>query len=163
MCIRDSYVAEFNTTFQNLKHVQNDEKIVPVTLIWAGDSWQIKEQGRVHVTEEYTVTFNAYGGFPTPDEQHVKSGEKAVLPVAPTLKGYTFAFWYLGEDEQNATAYDFNTPVTENITLTAKWNINKYTVTFNSYGGSKVDPQVVEYGLYAQEPEEPTLKGFTFA
>ena len=159
----ERYVAEFNTTFQNLKHVQNDEKIVPVTLIWAGDSWQIKEQGRVHVTEEYTVTFNAYGGFPTPDEQHVKSGEKAVLPVAPTLKGYTFAFWYLGEDEQNATAYDFNTPVTENITLTAKWNINKYTVTFNSYGGSKVDPQVVEYGLYAQEPEEPTLKGFTFA
>ena len=161
--VPDLYVAAFNTTFQNLKHVQNDEQIVPVTLIWAGDSWQIKEQGRVHVTEEYTVTFNAYGGFPTPDEQHVKSGEKAVLPVAPTLKGYTFAFWYLGEDEQNATAYDFNTPVTENITLTAKWNINKYTVTFNSYGGSKVDPQVVEYGLYAQEPEEPTLKGFTFA
>mgnify|MGYP000592193128 CR=1 FL=1 len=159
----DPYVAEFNTTFQNLKHVQNDEKIVPVTLIWVGDSWQLKTQGRVHVTEEYTVTFNAYGGFPTPDEQHVKSGEKAVLPVEPTLKGYTFAFWYLGEDEQNATAYDFNTPVTENITLTAKWNINKYTVTFNSYGGSKVDPQVVEYGLYAQEPEEPTLKGFTFA
>lgn len=159
----DPYVAEFNNTFPNPKHVQNNEKIVPVTLIWVGGSWQIKEQGRVHVTEEYTVTFNAYGGFPTPDEQHVKSGEKAVLPVEPTLKGYTFAFWYLGEDEQNATAYDFDTPVTENITLTAKWNINKYTVTFNSYGGSKVDPQVVEYGLYAQEPEEPTLKGFTFA
>ena len=159
----ERYVAAFNTTFQNLKHVQNDEKIVPVTLIWAGDSWQLKTQGRVHVTEEYTVTYNAYGGFPTPDEQHVKSGEKAVLPVEPTLKGYTFAFWYLGEDEQNATAYDFDTPVTENITLTAKWEINKYTVTFDSYGGSKVDPQVVEYGLYAQEPEEPTLKGFTFA
>ena len=159
----DPYVAEFNNTFPNPKHVQNDEKIVPVTLIWVGGSWQLKTQGRVHVTEVYTVTFNAYGGFPTPDEQHVKSGEKAVLPVAPTLKGYTFAFWYLGEDEQNATAYDFDTPVTENITLTAKWNINKYTVTFNSYGGSKVDPQVVEYGLYAQEPEEPTLKGFTFA
>ena len=160
----DPYVAEFNTTFQNLKHVQNDEKIVPVTLIWAGDSWQLKTQGRVHVTEEYTVTFNAYGGFPTPDEQHVKSGEKAVLPVEPTLKGYTFAFWYLGEDEQNATAYDFDTPVTENITLTAKWNINKYTVTFNSYGGTPVPPaQEVEYGLTATKPADPTLKGYTFA
>ena len=160
----DLYVAAFNTTFQNLKHVQNDEKIVPVTLIWAGDSWQLKTQGRVHVTEEYTVTFNAYGGFPTPDEQHVKSGEKAVLPVEPTLKGYTFAFWYLGEDEQNATAYDFDTPVTENITLTAKWNINKYTVTFNSYGGTPVPPvQEVEYGLTATKPAEPTLKGYTFA
>ena len=55
--VPDLYVAEFNTTFQNLKHVQNDEKIVPVTLIWAGGSWQIKTQGRVHVTEEYTVTY----------------------------------------------------------------------------------------------------------
>ena len=162
--VPDLYVAEFNTTFQNLKHVQNDEQIVPVTLIWAGDSWQLKTQGRVHVTEEYTVTFNAYGGFPTPDEQHVKSGEKAVLPVEPTLKGYIFAFWYLGEDEQNATAYDFDTPVTENITLTAKWNINKYTVTFNSYGGTPVPPvQEVEYGLTATKPADPTLKGYTFA
>ena len=159
----ERYVAEFNTTFQNLKHVQNDEKIVPVTLIWAGDSWQLKTQGRVHVTEEYTVTFNAYGGFPTPDEQHVKSGEKAVLPVEPTLKGYIFAFWYLGEDKQNATAYDFNTPVTENITLTAKWNINKYTVTFNTDGGTPVPPaQEVEYGLTATEPAAPEKTGYTF-
>ena len=160
----DLYVAEFNTAFPNLKHVRNDEKIVPVTLIWADGSWQLKTQGSVHVTEEYTVTFNAYGGFPTPDEQHVKSGEKAVLPAEPTLKGYTFAFWYLGDDEQNATAYDFNTPVTENITLTAKWNINKYTVTFNSYGGTPVPPaQEVEYGLTATEPATaPTKTGYTF-
>ena len=162
--VPDPYVAEFNKTFPTLKHIQNDEKIDPVTLIWGGENWQIKTQGRVHVTEEYTVTFNAYGGSPTPDEQHVKSGEKAVLPVAPTLKGYTFAFWYLGEDEQNATAYDFNTPVTENITLTAKWNINKYTVTFDSYGGTPVPPaQEVEYGLTATKPDDPTLKGYTFA
>ena len=162
--VPDPYVAEFNKTFPTLKHIQNDEKIDPVTLIWGGENWQIKTQGRVHVTEEYTVTFNAYGGFPAPDEQHVKSGEKAVLPVAPTLKGYTFAFWYLGEDEQNATAYDFNTPVTENITLTAKWNINKYTVTFNSYGGTPVPPaQEVEYGLTATEPATaPTKTGYTF-
>ena len=162
--VPDPYVAEFNKTFPTLKHIQNDEKIDPVTLIWGGENWQIKTQGRVHVTEEYTVTFNAYGGSPTPDEQHVKSGEKAVLPVAPTLKGYTFAFWYLGEDEQNATAYDFNTPVTENITLTAKWNINKYTVTFNSYGGTPVPPaQEVEYGLTATKPATaPTKTGYTF-
>lgn len=162
--VPDPYVAEFNKTFPTLKHIQNDEKIDPVTLIWGGENWQIKTQGRVHVTEEYTVTFNAYGGFPTPDEQHVKSGEKAVLPAEPTLKGYTFAFWYLGDDEQNATAYDFNTPVTENITLTAKWNINKYTVTFNSYGGTPVPPaQEVEYGLTATEPATaPTKTGYTF-
>ena len=160
----DLYVAEFNTAFPNLKHVRNDEKIVPVTLIWADGSWQLKTQGSVHVTEEYTVTFNSYGGTPVPPAQEVEYGLTATKPDAPTLKGYTFAFWYLGDDEQNATAYDFNTPVTENITLTAKWNINKYTVTFNSYGGTPVPPaQEVEYGLTATKPDDPTLKGYTFA
>ena len=159
----DRYVAEFNTTFQNLKHVQNDEKIVPVTLIWAGGSWQIKTQGRVLVTEVYTVTFDSYGGTPVPPAQEVEYGLTATKPADPTLKGYTFAFWYLGEDEQNATAYDFNTPVTENITLTAKWNINKYTVTFDSYGGTPVPPaQEVEYGLTATEPAAPEKTGYTF-
>ena len=160
----DPYVAEFNKAFPTPKHIQNDEKIVPVTLIWAGGSWQIKTQGRVLVTEVYTVTFDSYGGTPVPPAQEVEYGHTATKPADPTLKGYTFAFWYLGEDEQNATAYDFNTPVTENITLTAKWNINKYTVTFNSYGGTPVPPaQEVEYGLTATKPDDPTLKGYTFA
>ena len=159
----DPYVAAFNKAFPTPKHIQNDEKIVPVTLIWVGGSWQIKTQGRVLVTEVYTVTFNSYGGTPVPPAQEVEYGHTATKPADPTLKGYTFAFWYLGEDEQNATAYDFNTPVTENITLTAKWNINKYTVAFNTDGGTPVPPaQEVEYGHTATKPVEPTLKGYTF-
>ena len=159
----DPYVAAFNKAFPTPKHIQNDEKIVPVTLIWVGGSWQIKTQGRVLVTEVYTVTFDSYGGTPVPPAQEVEYGLTATKPADPTLKGYTFAFWYLGEDEQNATAYDFDTPVTENITLTAKWNINKYTVTFDSYGGTPVPPaQEVEYGLTATEPAAPEKTGYTF-
>ena len=159
----DPYVAEFNKAFPTPKHIQNDEKIVPVTLIWVGGSWQIKTQGRVLVTEVYTVTFNSYGGTPVPPAQEVEYGHTATKPADPTLKGYTFAFWYLGEDEQNATAYDFDTPVTENITLTAKWNINKYTVAFNTDGGTPVPPaQEVEYGLTATEPAAPEKTGYTF-
>ena len=159
----DRYVAAFNKAFPTPKHIQNDEKIVPVTLIWAGDSWQLKTQGRVHVTEVYTVTFDSYGGTPVPPVQEVEYGLTATKPADPTLKGYTFAFWYLGEDEQNATAYDFDTPVTENITLTAKWNINKYTVAFNTDGGTPVPPaQEVEYGLTATEPAAPEKTGYTF-
>ena len=159
----DPYVAEFNKAFPTPKHIQNDEKIVPVTLIWVGGSWQIKTQGRVLVTEVYTVTFDSYGGTPVPPVQEVEYGLTATKPADPTLKGYTFAFWYLGEDEQNATAYDFDTPVTENITLTAKWNINKYTVAFNTDGGTPVPPaQEVEYGLTATEPAAPEKTGYTF-
>ena len=108
----------------------------------------------------WVVTFDPNGGTPVPLAQEVEYGHTATKPVEPTLKGYTFDGWYLDGEEE---PFDFGTTITSDITLTAKWEINKYTVTFDSYGGSKVDPQVVEYGLYAQEPEEPTLKGFTFA
>ena len=147
----ERYVAEFNTTFQNLKHVQNDEKIVPVTLIWAGGSWQIKTQGRVLVTEVYTVTFDSYGGTPVPPAQEVEYGLTATKPADPTLKGYTFAFWYLGEDEQNATAYDFDTPVTENITLTAKWHVTPHNIYAFARLNSAFAPLTsVEFGEFVK-------------
>lgn len=128
----ERYVAEFNTTFQNLKHVQNDEKIVPVTLIWAGGSWQIKTQGRVLVTEVYTVTFDSYGGTPVPPAQEVEYGLTATEPAAPEKTGYTFDGWYLGDEK-----YDFSAAVEQNITLTAKWHVTLHNIyayaRLNSY------------------------------
>lgn len=161
----DPYVAEFNKAFPTPKHIQNDEKIVPVTLIWVGGSWQIKTQGRVLVTEVYTVTFDSYGGTPVPPAQEVEYGHTATKPADPTLKGYTFAFWYLGEDEQNATAYDFNTPVTENITLTAKWEKKTYKVVAKLYVNGKpayyqnTDFYTYEVsGLYGEAIDFDTIK-----
>ena len=110
----ERYVAEFNTTFQNLKHVQNDEKIVPVTLIWAGGSWQIKTQGRVHVTEEYTVTYtDGVKGKFFKDKvfSGLKSGDDTPTFKDPYHPGYTFAGW----DPKVAET------VTGNATYTAKW------------------------------------------
>lgn len=112
----ERYVAEFNTTFQNLKHVQNDEKIVPVTLIWAGGSWQIKTQGRVHVTEEYTVTYTdgVDGEEVFADQVYSDLRKDSTTPAfngTPTRTGYTFAGW---EPEVAET-------VTANATYTAKW------------------------------------------
>ena len=124
--VPDPYVAEFNKTFPTLKHIQNDEKIDPVTLIWGGENWQIKTQGRVHVTEEYTVTFNSYGGTPVPPAQEVEYGLTATEPAtAPTKTGYTFDGWYLGDEK-----YDFSDAVEQNITLYANWEKNIYTVTY---------------------------------
>ena len=112
----DLYVAAFNTTFQNLKHVQNDEKIVPVTLIWAGDSWQLKTQGRVHVTEEYTVTYTdgVENEEVFADQVYSDLRKDSTTPAfngTPTRTGYTFAGW---EPEVAET-------VTANATYTAKW------------------------------------------
>ncbi len=112
----ERYVAEFNTTFQNLKHVQNDEKIVPVTLIWAGDSWQLKTQGRVHVTEVYTVTYTdgVENEEVFADQVYSDLRKDSATPAfngTPTRTGYTFAGW---EPEVAET-------VTANATYTAKW------------------------------------------
>ena len=112
----ERYVAEFNTTFQNLKHVQNDEKIVPVTLIWAGDSWQIKEQGRVPVTEVYTVTYTdgVENEEVFADQVYSDLRKDSTTPAfngTPTRTGYTFAGW---EPEVAET-------VTETVTYAAKW------------------------------------------
>ena len=112
----ERYVAEFNTTFQNLKHVQNDEQIVPVTLIWAGDSWQLKTQGRVHVTEVYTVTYTdgVDGEEVFADQVYSDLRKDSTTPAfngTPTRTGYTFAGW---EPEVAET-------VTETVTYAAKW------------------------------------------
>lgn len=128
----DPYVAAFNKAFPTPKHIQNDEKIVPVTLIWAGGSWQIKTQGRVLVTEVYTVTFDSYGGTPVPPAQEVEYGLTATEPAAPEKTGYTFDGWYLGDEK-----YDFSAAVEQNITLTAKWHITPHNIyayaRLNSY------------------------------
>ena len=110
------YVAEFNTTFQNLKHVQNDDQIVPVTLIWAGDSWQLKTQGLVNVTEEYTVTYTdgVENEEVFADQVYSDLRKDSATPAfngTPTRTGYTFAGW---EPEVAET-------VTANATYTAKW------------------------------------------
>lgn len=128
----DRYVAAFNKAFPTPKHIQNDEKIVPVTLIWVGGSWQIKTQGRVLVTEVYTVTFDSYGGTPVPPAQEVEYGLTATEPAAPEKTGYTFDGWYLGDEK-----YDFSAAVEQNITLTAKWHITPHNIyayaRLNSY------------------------------
>ncbi len=138
-----------------------DEKIGNNVLnhVWEAEPVEAGKDDVCTIAHNWVVTFDSYGGSKV-DPQVVEYGLYAQKPADPTLEGFTFKYWYLDDENE---AYDFeNTPVTADITLTAKWEINKYTVTFDSYGGSKVDPQVVEFGLYAQEPEEPTLEGFTF-
>lgn len=161
--VPDLYVAEFNKAFPTPKHIQNDEKIVPVTLIWVGGSWQIKTQGRVLVTEVYTVTFDSYGGTPVPPAQEVEYGLTATKPdPAPTKTGYTFDGWYLGDEK-----YDFSAAVEQNIALTAKWTLNTYTVTFDPNGGNELaeadKTKAVKIGEAYGELPTPTRKGYNFA
>ena len=105
------------------------------------------------------VTFDYNDGTGRTQEQTVPYGTKAIALVAERA-GYTFGGWYLGD-----TAYDFGA-VTDHITLTAKWNVNEYTVTFNANGGTLADEtlatQTVAFGGFATAPVAER-EGYTFA
>jgi len=106
---------------------------------------------------EYTVTFDTNDGGEVP-EQSVGYDGKVQEPAPPTKNGYAFGGWYTDSNLQ--TKYNFNTPVTRDLVLYAKW-LNRYTVTFMSEGSS-LSVQTVTEGEYAQEPEEPTKDGYVF-
>lgn len=148
----ERYVAEFNTTFQNLKHVQNDEKIVPVTLIWAGGSWQIKTQGRVHVTEEYTVTYTdgVDGEEVFADQVYSDLRKDSATPAfngTPTRTGYTFAGW---EPEVAAT-------VTQTVTYVAKWEAKKANVHLMIFKSGDLSKPIVDVPYAADKLAGDTI------
>ena len=120
----------------------------PVTSdITIAGSWQYKE---------YTVTFDSDGGLPASyPEQTVECYETIYNPGTPTKDGYNFLGWYDGESK-----FDFNTEITKNYDLKAKWEEKTYyTLSFNSDGGSDVTPQKVEDGGHATRPEDPVYAG----
>jgi uncharacterized repeat protein (TIGR02543 family) len=90
----------------------------------------------VWVVEIETVTFNANGGSPAPEPQSIEYGSLATEPEPPQKTGYDFNFWSL----DGVTEFDFSTPITEDITLTALFDLINYTITYNLDGGTN-NPQ----------------------
>lgn len=109
--------------------------------------------------KEYTITFDSNGGSGI-QSKIVTEGSKVSKPNEPKRNGYKFICWTL-----NGNEYDFNKTVNQNITLVAKWEEitkNKYTIKFNSNGGSSISDQVVEEGNKVSRPNEPKRNGYKF-
>jgi uncharacterized repeat protein (TIGR02543 family) len=118
-------------------------KTMPAENITVTAQWEINQ---------YTITFDTNGGSEiAPITQDY--GTEITAPDNPTRKGYTFKGW------------DKEIPETmpaENITVTAQWEINRYTITFDTAGGSEIAPITQDYGTNITAPANPTRKGYTF-
>ena len=103
-------------------------------------------------TNKYTITFDTAGGSTVaPITQDY--GTAITVPSSPTRKGYTFIGW------------DKEIPATmpaENMTITAKWAINKYTIRFNTDGGTYIFPITADYGSKIHNPGTLYKPGFIF-
>ena len=100
----------------------------------------------------YTIIFDAAGGSKTTFISQ-DYGTAIAAPADPTREGYTFIGW------------DREIPATmpaENVTVTAQWEINRYTVTFDTNGGSEIAPITQDYGTAIAAPADPTREGYTF-
>ncbi|MEY2365698.1 InlB B-repeat-containing protein [Lysinibacillus capsici] len=107
----------------------------------------------------YTVSFDVDGGNTIP-AQTIAHGEKATEPPPPTKVGHTFVGWYTSSTGN--TPFNFDTVITGDTTIYAKWNPVTHTVSFDVDGGSTVPAQTIAHGEKATEPPPPTKAGHTF-
>ena len=123
------------------------DKEIPETM--PAENITVKAQWEIN---QYTITFDTNGGSEiAPITQDY--GTEITAPDNPTRKGYTFKGW------------DKEIPKTmpaENITVKAQWEINQYTITFDTNGGSEIAPITQDYGTEITAPDNPTRKGYTF-
>ena len=123
------------------------DKEIPETM--PAENITVKAQWEIN---QYTITFDTNGGSEiAPITQDY--GTKITAPDKPTRKGYTFKGW------------DKEIPETmpaDNITVKAQWEINQYTITFDTNGGSEIAPITQDYGTEITAPDNPTRKGYTF-
>ena len=123
------------------------DKEIPETM--PAENITVKAQWEIN---QYTIAFDTNGGNEiAPITQDY--GTKITAPADPTRKGYTFKGW------------DKEIPETmpaENITVKAQWEINQYTITFDTNGGSEIAPITQDYGTEITAPDNPTRKGYTF-
>ncbi len=112
----------------------------------------------------YTVSFDAQGGTPTPGNQTVAYGGLVTDPGAPTRTGYTFSGWYTAPTGGSLWTFATDTMGAADMTLYARWTANNYTVSFDAQGGSPTPGnQTVAYGGLVTDPGAPTRTGYTFS
>jgi len=144
------YELEFASYSNNMIAVQNGAVFADnFTLNRLG--WGLAVEGdNIVIVPAYTVTFRDWNNT-TLKTQFVNHGSAATAPADPTREGYTFTGWNVEFDN-----------VTSNLTVTARYTIITYTVTFVGWDSTMLKTQTVNHGTAATAPTAPTRAGYTF-
>ena len=111
-------------------------------------------------TPTYIITFDSVGGTAV-EKQTVKENEKALKPADPQKEGFTFVEWQL-----NNTTYNFDAPVTNDLTLTAFYKINEgvetVLVVLDYQNEGQINNVTIAKGTSMSEPPKPEKTGYVF-
>ena len=110
----------------------------------------------------YTLTYTLDGGTATNPTTYTIETPTFTLNN-PTKAGYDFAGWKLNGVGEAMMTVTIDQGSTGHLAYTATWQVKQYTITFNSNGGSAVDPITLDYGSTVTAPEDPTRGGYDFA
>ena len=112
----------------------------------------------------YNITYTLDGGTVATANPTTYTIESPNITLNnPTKTGYTFKGWKLNGVGEAMMSVVITTGSTGDKAYTATWQVNQYTLTFNSNGGSDVDPITQDYGTAITAPGDPTRTGYTFA
>lgn len=118
------------------------------TLTMPANNLTVKAQWK---KEQYTVTFDTDGGsYIAPIKADY--GSEVSAPQRPSKEGYEFDGW----------SVNFPIVVTADLNITAKWRVKKYTITFDTDGGTEIVPIIQNFGTAITAPKNPTKAGYTF-
>ena len=109
---------------------------------------------------KYTVKFvSEHGSFADQTIEHGKTIDTDKL-TPPIVEGFTFDGWYA--DKAHETKFDFNTQITSDTKVYAKWTAKDYEVSFITEHGNAPASQNVPYNETADDPGKLTAEGYTF-
>ncbi len=116
-------------------------------------------EGGSYVWDDLEVSFvtGEHGGAIEP--KTIEFGSTIEAPEVKPAEGYAFGGWYA--DDQMAKEFDFALPIIEDTVLYAKIG-EAVTLTFDTNGGSEIDPAVIIKGEKVAKPEDPTNSGYVF-
>jgi uncharacterized repeat protein (TIGR02543 family) len=110
--------------------------------------------------DTYRIQFMSRGGSDVEDIIAEYGSEVKAPEEAPVKEGYTFAGWF--DEMTSETPYEFTTMPAKNLRLYARWTVNKYSISFETNGGSEIEAITGDYDSKVNEPKKPVKEGFAF-